>query len=170
MDIRIETKRLTLRSVSYSDLDEVERMWKFEKGRITANEARNAIDWMANNHQRNKIYNIEHLCLAVFEKGRENIIGWCGLDGGVGGNKDRAKIVIFYLIDDNYRNIGYATESGKALLEYGFETMKIKRIYGGCAEENIASRKVLEAIGMKHMKLREDGSPDYYLEAGGYGR
>ena len=34
MEIRIETGRLTLRTVTYDDLEEVARMWDFENGEI----------------------------------------------------------------------------------------------------------------------------------------
>ena len=46
--------------------------------------------------------------------------------------------------------------------------MEVKRIDGGCAKENIASRKVLEAIGMKHLELKEDGSRHFFLTIGEY--
>ena len=41
--------------------------------------------------------------------------------------------------------------------------MKVNRIDGGCAKENIASRKVLEAIGMRHLVFEKDGSPSFYI-------
>jgi RimJ/RimL family protein N-acetyltransferase len=41
-------------------------------------------------------------------------------------------------------------------------SIELKRMDGGCAKENIASRKVLEAIGMKHVQFEKDGSPSLY--------
>ncbi len=163
MEIRIDTKRLTLRTVTYEDSGEVTRMWDFENEIISSADAKNAIDWMTNNHDKNTIHKFFHMCLAVFEKDKDRIIGWCGLDGGVGNSENDSIIAIFFLVDKQFRNIGYATECGITLLDYGFNIMKVERIDGGCAKENIASRKVLEAIGMKHMKLEKDGSPTFYL-------
>ena len=43
---------------------------------------------------------------------------------------------------------GYATEAVKAVLRFGFETLKLHRIEAGCAIANVGSIKVLEKSGM----------------------
>ncbi|TMV46596.1 GNAT family N-acetyltransferase [Paenibacillus mesophilus] len=45
---------------------------------------------------------------------------------------------------------GYASESAKALLQFGFENLGLHRIYATCRPENIGSAKVMEKIGMKY--------------------
>ena len=161
--MKLQTGRLTLRTVSMKDSLEVARMWNFENGEISIEEARKAIIWMNANHKKNRLHRITHLCLAIFEKNRDKIIGWCGLDGGYGNNKDKNRIVIFYLIDKDYRRKGYATECAEKLLEYGFLKLKVNRIDGGCAIDNIGSKKVLENIGMRNMKIIKGNSYDYHL-------
>jgi [ribosomal protein S5]-alanine N-acetyltransferase len=44
---------------------------------------------------------------------------------------------------------GYATEAAKALLQFGFETLRLNRIYAHHMLRNPASGRVLEKIGMK---------------------
>jgi [ribosomal protein S5]-alanine N-acetyltransferase len=44
---------------------------------------------------------------------------------------------------------GYMTEAAKAVVEFGFQTLKAARIEGDYALWNIASEKVLKNIGMK---------------------
>lgn len=132
------TKNLLLRTVDDNDVIEVARMWKFEQGEIPLDEAKKAIEYMQNNHRQNREGYIKHLCFAVFEKEKNSIIGWCGIDG------DK----IFFLIDSKYRNKGYATQCAAKLLEYAMETIKAERIFGGCDKENIASYRVMEKSGM----------------------
>lgn len=47
---------------------------------------------------------------------------------------------------------GYATESAKAVLEYGFNTLDIEEIIGRAAADNFASIRVLEKLNMKFWK------------------
>ncbi len=63
--MELYTKDLCLRTVNGEDIDEVARMWKFEQGTISAEEAQKAIEYMQNNHKKNKTGCIYHLCLAV---------------------------------------------------------------------------------------------------------
>lgn len=150
-------KELTLRPVTHDDLDEVARMWNFEKGSISLDEAKKAIVWMQTNHKQNQLHRIVHMCFAVFENSANKIIGWCGLDG----RSERA-VNMFYLIDKDYRRRGYATECATQMLEYGFLEMQIARIDGECAKDNIGSQKVLERIGMIATTGNED-SLHYFM-------
>ena len=61
---------------------------------------------------------------------------------------------------------GYATELGKQIIKDSFATTDIKRIFGMAQPEKIASRKVLEKIGMKYLgnqifRINEDAF--YYI-------
>jgi RimJ/RimL family protein N-acetyltransferase len=44
---------------------------------------------------------------------------------------------------------GYATEAGRALLAYAFQTLKAHRVIATCQPENIASWHVAEKLGMR---------------------
>lgn len=156
-------KNLTLRNVTYNDLNEVARMWNFEKGEISLEEAMKAINWMNENHKLNQLHKIVHMCLAIFENKTNRIIGWCGLDGRNSNNKNDNKISIFYLIDKDFRKRGYGTECAKKVLEYVFAQMEIDRIDGECDKENIGSQKILEKIGMKKIENNMDGSLHYII-------
>lgn len=135
-------------------------MWAFEEGRISMDEAREAIEFMQNNHLQNKTGHIYHLCFAVFEKGKSSIIGWCGLDGRTAG-----KLHIFYSIDAGYRNKGYATKSAKKLLSHAFEELRVPFINGGCDKDNIASYKVMVKIGMKQNGFKDNEDPVFFIDA-----
>jgi ribosomal-protein-alanine N-acetyltransferase len=135
---------ITLRPVTHDDLAEVARMWNFEEGEISLEAAEKAVIWMQNNHAQNRAGKILHMCLGVFDNRTGRIIGWCGLDGRSG-----TAIHIFYQIDKDYRGKGYATDCTRKLLEWGFSVMQVDRIDGACARDNIASKRVLEKVGMR---------------------
>jgi RimJ/RimL family protein N-acetyltransferase len=45
---------------------------------------------------------------------------------------------------------GYATEAARAAVAFGFETLRLNRIYAHHFAGNTASQRVLEKIGMRH--------------------
>ncbi len=53
-----------------------------------------------------------------------------------------------YTLNPKYHNRGYATEAARAVLQFGFEGLGLKRIYSTCRPENIASIRVLQKCGM----------------------
>ena len=55
---------------------------------------------------------------------------------------------IFYKLAPQFWGVGYATETAKALLNFGFESLHLHRIEAGTATENGNSIRVLEKIGM----------------------
>lgn len=147
------TKDLILRTVNKEDIKEIARMWEYPK-KISLLKAHKALKYMESNHSKNAKKAIYHLCLGVFQKCEPNtIIGWCGLDG----KAEKDKTVLFYIIDENYRNKGFATQCASALLGYAFEEMDYDIIYGGCAKSNAASYKVMSKSGMTQSAFYENG-------------
>jgi len=97
---------------------------------------------------------------AVIDKESKTFLGWCGL-----------KLNEEHLIDLGFRFFkshwgkGYATESAKASLEYGFNHLNISDIIGRVALENKASIHVLEKLNMifwKHDKCKGIQNSVYY--------
>lgn len=157
--MQLQTEYLTLKTVTNDDICEVARTWNFEKGAISLDEAQEAIDYMKNNHSKNKHGCIHHFCFAVYEKGKPGIIGWCGLDGNV----VPGQVVIFYMIASEHRNKGYATQCAARLLTFAFEEFGLICIHGGCDKENIASFKVMEKVGMIQNAFEDNGDPLFYI-------
>jgi RimJ/RimL family protein N-acetyltransferase len=51
---------------------------------------------------------------------------------------------------------GYATEAARAILDFGFAELGLRRIYATCRPENVGSSRVLEKIGMsREGRLRD---------------
>jgi len=163
--MELYTNDLFLKTVTYDDIDEVARMGEFEKGSISLQEAKKSIENMQNNHKQNHTGYIYHLCLAIYEKNKNSIIGWCGLDGTEPNPENPNRLEIFYMIDKEYRNKGYATQCAAKLIEYAFEIVGVKYVNGGCNKYNIASKNVMGNIGMLLYEFdKESGGPSFYID------
>lgn len=164
MIMKMETKDLLLRAVTKNDNAEVARMFEYPNA-ISLQRAEKAIETMAVNHTQNKVGYVKHVCLAVCLKEKPTvIIGWCGLDG----EAERDKIVIFYIMDKQYRNKGYATQAANAVLHYAFDQLQLECVYGACDKNNTASFKVMSKIGMHNYGVNENGDPLFRIERSTY--
>jgi RimJ/RimL family protein N-acetyltransferase len=56
---------------------------------------------------------------------------------------------IGYILHPEAHGAGYATESARALLAFGFEVVGLHRIYARCDARNIASARVMARLGMR---------------------
>lgn len=147
------TNDLILRTVTENDIEEIARMWEYPQ-ETTIDKAYEALKYMEATHSKNQQKSICHLCLGVFQKKEPNvIIGWCGLDGEV----EIGKTVLFYMIDEKYRNRGYATQCAVELINYAFEDMEYDLIYGGCARSNVESYRVMQKAGMVQNSFYKNG-------------
>ena len=62
---------------------------------------------------------------------------------------------------------GYATESAKAVMDYGVNTLKLKNIVAQAAKENTASIKVIKKLGFVFLEDRmcaHDPAEKYILK------
>lgn len=105
------------------------------KGYISTKEAQKAIEYMRNNHKKNRISSIYHLCFVVFENGSNSIIGWCGLDRETAG-----------------------------LISYAFDEAHVPFVNGGCDKDNVASYKVMMKIGMSKNGFESNGDPLFIID------
>jgi len=62
---------------------------------------------------------------------------------------EHSKAELGYVISNQYWNRGYATETLRKILEFGFEAMSLERIEARCFVENIPSERVMQKCGMK---------------------
>lgn len=56
---------------------------------------------------------------------------------------------IGYIIHPDFWGLGYATETGKLLIKFGFTNLHLHRIFATCDPRNRGSAKVLQTIGRK---------------------
>ncbi len=89
--------------------------------------------------------------LAVINKTNLKFIGWCGLKY----SDDKDEYDIGFRFYKEFWNMGYASETAQKCIEFGFKDLKIQSIVGRAMEDNIASIKVLEKIGMTFKKQND---------------
>ena len=84
---------------------------------------------------------------AVIFKETGSFIGWCGLKL----NEENLVDIGFRFFKKEWGK-GFATESAKAVLDYGFNTLKLKEIIGRTSKDNVSSISVLEKLNMTFWK------------------
>jgi ribosomal-protein-alanine N-acetyltransferase len=85
---------------------------------------------------------------AILYKRNQILIGRCGLNL----IDETSEVEIDFFLAKKFWGKGYATEAAKAVLEYGFRILNLDRIIALAKIENVASRKVIEKIGMGYIK------------------
>lgn len=60
-----------------------------------------------------------------------------------------------YTIAEEFWGYGYASETVKALIEYGFNQCSLSKIIGACVPDNIGSRMVMLKNGMYFSNLKK---------------
>lgn len=93
-------------------------------------------------------YNYSFTNFQLIEKQTETLIGWCGFHTWV-QKHSRAEIG-YNLLDDSYKQKGYMSEALKAVIQYGFDVMKLNRVEALVADYNIPSVKLLKNNGFTH--------------------
>lgn len=87
----------------------------------------------------------------VSRKSDQACLGWCGLKMHEGNWVD-----LGYRFFKKYWNMGYATESSKGCIAYGFGALGLTEIYATVLPINKASSRVLEKLGFQFFKEIED--------------
>jgi len=148
--MEILASRIKLRLINLSDLEDIHSLHslpetdEFNTLGIPTDikETNNIIEqWISSNEKGE----IENYTFVIEELECNAFIGLFGLKIG---NKRYKRAEVWYKIHSKYWNMGYATESLKAVIKFSFETLQLHRVHAGCAVNNIGSIKVLEKAGM----------------------
>ncbi|WP_284652430.1 GNAT family N-acetyltransferase [Flavobacterium terrisoli] len=142
----IETERCYLRELSvgdaqhFYDLNADPEVIKFtgDKAFSTVAEARSFLE----NYSQYEQYGYGRWM--VIDKKSDAFLGWCGLKY----SPDLDEVDLGFRFFRKYWTQGYATETAKACIDYGFNQLQLSKIVGRAMELNVGSIKVLEKIGM----------------------
>jgi RimJ/RimL family protein N-acetyltransferase len=61
-------------------------------------------------------------------------------------------VEVGWRLDPDYWGRGFATEGGRAALDFGFHVLGLDEIVSICEPENVASSRVMERLGMVHYR------------------
>jgi RimJ/RimL family protein N-acetyltransferase len=91
--------------------------------------------------------------LAVVLKDQDLLIGGCGLKRT---NDFETAASLGFAVNPDFQNQGYAAEVAAALIDFGFGTLGLSRIFAECDTRNTASYKVMEKVGMIRVATERD--------------
>ncbi len=156
MTFNIETERLLLRELRATDVD----------GMFELDSNPNVHRYLGNKTVKTKAETIKILenvkqqyikrgigRFAVIEKASGDFVGWSGIKL----NTEQSMNGFTNYYDVGYRFIerfwgkGYATESGKAAVDYAFNVMNLPELYATTEIENQASHNALLKIGLEYI-------------------
>lgn len=146
---RIETARLLLRPFQYEDWRAVHsynsdpEVVRFVPGEYAGEgDSQEAVAaWMQGLEDTPPHYDF-----AVTVRPEPFVIGWCCLHS----NPEHERWgELKYVFNRGFWGQGYATEAGRAVLEFAFADVGLQRVYATCRPENQASWRVLEKLGMQ---------------------
>lgn len=102
---------------------------------------------------------------AVILKETGEFIGWSGLKLEKNVNGHETFYDLGYRFIQKHWGKGYAFETAKAFVAFGFNEMKLPVINAYADFDNLNSRKVLEKVGMKFVNSFElDGNEEVWYE------
>jgi [ribosomal protein S5]-alanine N-acetyltransferase len=159
--MKLETERLILRDFVKDDWQRVLEYQSdplylryYEWTERTPEAAQEFVSWFLDHQKQKPRIKFQ---LAVVLKSNNQLIGNCGI------RMDKANALqadIGYELDPNHWNHGYATEAAHAIVDFGFSSFGLHRVWSWCVADNVGSAHVLEKLGMRlEGHLREN---EYY--------
>jgi RimJ/RimL family protein N-acetyltransferase len=155
MEVYLETERLILRQFTADDVGllveldgDPEVMRYLSGGPATPREVieREVLPRFLRSYGRAEGYGF----WAAIERESGVFVGWFGLnpdDGGAAG-----EVSLGYRLRRAVWGRGYATEGARALIGRGFAELGARRVVATTYEENRGSRRVMEKLGMRHVR------------------
>ena len=98
---------------------------------------------------------------AVILRNSGELIGMCGLVpyvaplhqfpsfGAKLNGRSEAAVGLYWAIAPKHQRRGYATEAGRALIDFAFEKLGLDRIIATTGYRNLASQAVMRKLGMR---------------------
>lgn len=169
MSINIETDRLILRELEYTDEHDLFEMdadpavhLYIENNPVKSiEEIRVAISMLKKQYLENGIAR-----WAVVDKSTKECIGWAGLKYfATPLNKHNHFYELGYRFKQKHWGKGYATESSIAILNYGFDHLNIDKIFAITDPNNVNSKNVLAKLGFAYKETFDyDGDATDWFE------
>jgi len=148
-NIKLETERLILRPFIENDFAQVhayasklENVSYMLWGPNDEDDTRNFI---AETIQKAEANPRKHYDFAIILKESEQAIGGCGIYL----NDEMNQGMLGWILNMNHWKRGYGKEVAAALLKFGFEELKLHRIWATCHIDNYGSYRVMEYNGMR---------------------
>ena len=163
MQVFLETERLVLRRFTEADLDNLfdlngdpEVMRFLTGGKPTPREV------IRNETLPRILHYYERFAglgfWAAIEKSIGDFMGWFEFRPPEGGGPD--EVELGYRLRKSAWGKGYATEGARALIRKGFTELGVRRVVAQAMAVNTASRRVMEKVGLTHVRTVHEEWPD----------
>ncbi len=146
-NLNLQTERLELRPLTLEDLDELAPLLGDAEGLIhwgPALSREESRSWIERNLARYEADGFGRCAVILRETGE--LVGDCGLISTL--VEERPEVELGWIVSRSLRGRGIATEAAAAWRDFAFDTLGLKRIVSMVSEENVASRRVAEKLGM----------------------
>ena len=146
----LETERLYLRRLEPGDLDALAALYAdpdirryFPEGTLTRAKTQEELDWFLSGHPEHPYLGL----WATIHKPTGQFIGRCGLLPWVIDGVNEVEVA--YLIAKPWQRQGLGAEAARALVQYGFETLGLKRLIALIDPAHKASIRTAENAGLR---------------------
>jgi ribosomal-protein-alanine N-acetyltransferase len=147
--MELTTTRLVLRPYAEGDLDAVHAYGSCpENVRYMIwgpNTEKETAEFLAECLSRQgEVPRLKHdFAITLRENGR--LIGGCGIYL----DKEQTEGMLGWILHRDFWGHGYVPEAAQALMYFGFDTLRLHRVWASCNAENTASWRVMEKCGMR---------------------
>jgi len=169
MNVVIETERLILRELEYTDDKDLFEMDSDPEVHLyIENNPVKSIDEITKVIEMLKIQYKENGIArwAVVDKLTNECVGWSGLKYfNQPLNNHNNFYELGYRFKKKYWGKGFATESSRAILDFGFKNLNVEQIFAITDPKNKSSKKVLTKLGFDFKETFDyEGDPTDWFE------
>lgn len=151
-EMRLETERLVIRPYVQEDLMDCFNLMQdkelfdyLDMDVMSFEDYKGLFNWLIDSYGEGFDADFKYSFNIILKESGKHI-GWIGI-GRL--DYDIKQKEIYYLIGREHQGKGYAKEASAAILDYGFNEMGLKEVVGLFNPQNIASKKVIENLGLK---------------------
>jgi RimJ/RimL family protein N-acetyltransferase len=170
--LALTTPRLLIRPFTLDDLPAVHQMLDLDPARndpgsygaLSREQRSDWLHWTIQSYtQLAWLHQPPYCDLAIELRATEDLIGACGFapclaefgqlpsfaDGQTGQGLTWPEVGLYWEIASGQRRQGFAAEAGQALIDHGFQQLKLRRIVAMTRTDNAASIGVMRKLGMR---------------------
>lgn len=151
MPVWLETPRLTLRSWEPDDIPQMASINRDRDNNLYFTRLLDDAQTHAFANEQNDSFARTQMGLMAVERNEDRqFMGYCGLAVPKFEAHFTPCVEIAWKLGKAFWGCGYATEAARAVMAYGFDTLKLNEIVALTASINMASRAVMTKLGMRH--------------------
>jgi len=182
----LQTERLVIRPLVMDDLDDIHHLLDVDlkMDTLTRDERRRWLEWSVLNYEQlARLYQPPYGERAVVLKDTNRLIGAVGFAPSyiaagklpcyqskerqaIGERLHMPEMGLFYAFASAFQRQGYAAEAVRAMIDYAFRRMNLRRIVATTEFDNQRSQAVMQRVGMHIERNPTPGDPRYLQVVG----